>query len=131
METSYFFRLSIFFLATFIFCQIKPFYCQAKGKSKQEAAKAQICLFETALKIYRLDVGKYPTTDQGLAALRIKPEGEKRWDGPYLPDDIPLDPWGNPYEYRLSGDSGHFYIISFGADGKEGGIGENKDVLNW
>ena len=69
------------------------------GKSKQKAAKAQISLLETSLDTYRLDVGKYPTTQQGLQALRVKPDDAEKWDGPYLPKDIPLDPWGNPYVY--------------------------------
>ena len=64
------------------------------GKSKQKAAKAQISMFETALDTYRLDVGKYPTQDMGLEALRNKPDGLEKWDGPYLPKEIPLDPWG-------------------------------------
>ena len=76
------------------------------GKSKQKAAKAQISLFETALDTYRLDVGKYPTTDQGLHALRVQPEDVEKWDGPYLPKDVPLDPWGHPYEYKFPGEHG-------------------------
>ena len=101
------------------------------GKSKQKAAKAQITLFETALDTYRLDVGKYPTTDQGLQALRVKPGDTERWDGPYLPKEVPKDPWGNPYEYRSPGEQGDVDIISYGADGSPGGEGEDADVVNW
>jgi general secretion pathway protein G len=101
------------------------------GKSKQKAAKAQISLFETALDTYRLDVGKYPTTDQGLKALRVKPEGLNNWDGPYLPKDVPLDPWGHPYDYRCPGEHGDYDIISYGADWKPGGEGEDADIVNW
>ncbi|MCJ8499371.1 type II secretion system major pseudopilin GspG [Desulfatitalea alkaliphila] len=101
------------------------------GQSKQNAAKAQMSLFETALDAYRLDVGRYPTTDQGLNALRVRPQGEERWDGPYLRRDIPQDPWGNPYEYRCPGDHGDFDIISYGADGRLGGEGEDEDIGNW
>jgi len=101
------------------------------GKSRQKAAKAQIALFETALDTYRLDVGKYPTTEQGLEALREKPEDAERWDGPYLPKEIPADPWGHAYVYRSPGENGDVDIISLGGDGKEGGEGEDEDVVNW
>jgi len=101
------------------------------GKSKQKAAKAQIGLFETALDTYRLDVGKYPTTEQGLEALRRKPDGVENWDGPYLPKEIPLDPWGHPYIYRCPGEHGDYDIISYGADGRPGGSGEDADIVNW
>lgn len=101
------------------------------GKSKQKAAKAQITLFETALDTYRLDVGKYPTTDMGLNVLRIKPEDVEKWEGPYLPKEIPLDPWGNPYEYRSPSEHGDYEIQSLGADGSPGGEGEDMDIVNW
>ena len=101
------------------------------GKSRQNAAKAQIALFETALDTYRLDTSKYPTTDQGLQALRVKPSGVERWDGPYLPKDVPLDPWGHAYQYRAPGEHGDYDIISLGADGSEGGEGEDEDVVSW
>ena len=101
------------------------------GKSRQKAAKAQITLFETALDTYRLDVGRYPTTDQGLEALRTKPDGAERWDGPYLPKEIPMDPWGHPYEYRSPGEHGPFDIISHGADGNAGGEEEDQDIVSW
>ena len=94
------------------------------GKSKQKAAKAQISLFETALDTYRLDVGKYPTTDQRLEALRVQPDGADKWDGPYLPKEVPVDPWGNPYVYQSPGEHGDFDIISLGADGNPGGKGK-------
>ncbi|PIX20609.1 MAG: type II secretion system protein GspG, partial [Deltaproteobacteria bacterium CG_4_8_14_3_um_filter_51_11] len=74
------------------------------GSSKLKAAKAQISLLETALDTYRLDVGKYPTTDQGLEVLRTKPSDVEKWDGPYLPKDVPMDPWGKPYVYRSPGE---------------------------
>ncbi|MBU0733625.1 MAG: type II secretion system major pseudopilin GspG [Proteobacteria bacterium] len=101
------------------------------GKSRQNAAKVQIALFETALDTYRLDTSKYPTTDQGLQALRGKPSGVERWDGPYLPKDVPLDPWGHPYQYRSPGEHGDYDIVSLGADGNPGGEGEDEDVVNW
>ena len=100
-------------------------------KSKQKAAKAQIALFETALDTYRLDVGKYPTTDMELQALRVRPEDVEKWDGPYLPKEIPLDPWGHSYEYRSPGEHGEYDILSLGADGSPGGDGVDVDIVSW
>ena len=97
------------------------------GKSKQNAARSQMALFETALDTYRLDVGKYPSTEQGLQALRTKPSDEEKWDGPYLPKSVPKDPWGHPYIYRRT-DNGEVEMISLGANGTEGGEGEDKDI---
>lgn len=101
------------------------------GKSRQNAAKAQIALFETALDMLKLDTGKYPTTGQGLQALRVKPDDMERWDGPYLPKEVPLDPWGHAYQYISPGEHGDCDIISFGADGSAGGEGEDEDVVSW
>ena len=101
------------------------------GGSRQKAAKAQITLFETALDTYKLDTSTYPTTSQGLEALRTQPSGVERWDGPYLPKNIPLDPWGHRYEYRYPGEHGDYDIISYGADGTSGGDGENMDIVSW
>ena len=101
------------------------------GKSKQKAAQSQIALFETAIDTYRLDMGKFPSPDQGLMALRVKPDADANWDGPYLPKEIPLDPWGRPYEYRYPGEHGDYDILSYGADGQPGGEDEDADVVNW
>ena len=101
------------------------------GKSKQKAAKTQISLFETTLDTYRLDVDRYPATAQGLRALMLRPDGVKKWDGPYLSKEVPPDPWGNPYVYRSPGEHGEYDIISLGADGSPGGEGENMDISNW
>ncbi|MFP3912197.1 MAG: type II secretion system major pseudopilin GspG [Desulfobacteraceae bacterium] len=101
------------------------------GKSRQKAAKAQITLFETALDTYKLDTSKYPTTSQGLEALRNQPSGVERWDGPYLPKSVPKDPWGHEYEYRCPGEHGDYDIISYGADGSPGGEDENMDIVSW
>ena len=100
-------------------------------KAKVNTTKAQISAFESALGAYRLDVGSFPTTDQGLQALRTRPAGVENWDGPYLPKDIPLDPWGHPYIYRSPSEHGDYDIISYGADGREGGDGVNADIVNW
>jgi len=101
------------------------------GTSKQKAAKAQISMFETSLDTYRLDVGKYPTTQQGLQALRVKPDGVEKWDGPYLPKDVPPDPWGKSYVYESPGNHGDYDIIALGADGNPGGEGEDADIESW
>ena len=101
------------------------------GKSKQKAAKAQISLFETAFDTYRLDVGEYPTAEQGLASLRVKPSDVEEWDGPYLPKDVPLDPWGHPYMYKFPGEHGDYDIISYGADGSPEGEGKDEDIVSW
>ena len=99
--------------------------------AKQQAAKAQIENFGMALDIFRLDVGRYPTTEEGLKALREKPSGAEKWEGPYLKKEVPLDPWGRPYVYRCPGDHGDYDIISYGLDGVEGGEGENQDIVSW
>ncbi|HWP84482.1 MAG TPA: type II secretion system major pseudopilin GspG [Terriglobia bacterium] len=101
-------------------------------RSRLTAARAQINSFQTALGVYKLDTGSFPTTEQGLRALRVQPDGVERWDGPYLPQDIPNDPWGRPYVYRYPGEHGEEpEIISYGADGQPGGDGENADVVSW
>lgn len=99
--------------------------------AKQSAAKAQIELFGTTLDTFRLDVGKYPATEEGLKALREKPSGAERWQGPYLPKEIPLDPWGRAYVYKCPGEHGEYDLISYGLDGAEGGEGENQDIVSW
>ena len=101
------------------------------GLAKQKAAKAQIELFGTALDMFRLDIGRYPTTEEGLKALREKPSGVETWRGPYISKEIPIDPWGKPYVYKCPGEHGDYDLISYGLDGAEGGEGENQDVVNW
>lgn len=99
--------------------------------AKQKSAKAQIELFGTAFDTFRLDVGRYPTTEEGLKALRERPSGLEKWQGPYLPKEIPLDPWGKPYIYKSPGENGEYDLISYGLDGAEGGEGENQDIVSW
>ncbi len=102
------------------------------GASKQKTAKAQIQMIETALDAFRLDVGRYPTTAEGLKVLWENPGNIKGWDGPYLPKPVKADPWGHPYVYKSPGDNGKpFDLKSLGADGKEGGEGENQDISVW
>jgi general secretion pathway protein G len=99
--------------------------------AKQKTAKAQIELFGTALDAFRLDVGKYPTTEDGLKALREKPSGAEGWQGPYLPKEIPLDPWNSTYIYKCPGEHGEYDLISLGLDRVDGGEGENQDIVSW
>ena len=110
---------------------VGPRYFSQIGKSETKAARAQIDALEKALDQYRLDVGHYPTSEQGLAALNAAPANEKNWAGPYLKKAVPLDPWGNPYNYRHPGEHGDLDLFSFGKDGQPGGEGDNKDVVNW
>ena len=100
------------------------------GTSKQKAAKTQIEMFGTALDSFRLSVGRYPSTAEGMQALRTNP-GIDLWDGPYLRKDVPMDPWGRPYVYNCPGQHGDYDLVSLGADGQEGGEGENADVVSW
>jgi len=110
---------------------VGPQFIGQVGKAETQAARQQIALFETALDTFRLDVGRYPSTQEGLAALRDRPFGLERWDGPYLRKDIPKDPWGNDYLYRAPGQHGAFDLFSYGADGASGGDGDSQDVSNW
>lgn len=99
--------------------------------SKQRIAKTQIILIENAIKMFKLDTGIYPTTEQGLRALMKKPSGVPNWDGPYLEKGIPKDPWGRDYHYKYPGEKYIYEIKSLGADGKPAGKDENKDIFNW
>lgn len=110
---------------------VGPHYFSQIGKSEVKAAKAQIDALEKALDQYRLDVGRYPTTDQGLRALNASPAGESRWQGPYLRKAVPDDPWGKPYQYRQPGEHGEYDLFSLGRDGQPGGEGEAADITNW
>lgn len=97
------------------------------GSSKTKVAGAQIELLVSALNTYRLDIGQYPTTEQGLNALMEAPSGVVGWNGPYLAKSVPLDPWNNPYRYQLKPDH-DFALFSYGRDNKAGGEGEDQDV---
>ncbi|MBK7615868.1 MAG: type II secretion system major pseudopilin GspG [Burkholderiales bacterium] len=110
---------------------VAPQYFAQLGKSNAKVAKAQIESFSQALDQYRLDVGRYPTTEQGLAALRAAPAGVPKWQGPYLKRDIPADPWSNAYQYQAPGQHGEFDLQSYGSDGQPGGEGEAADVVSW
>lgn len=104
------------------------------GESKAKAAKLQIEEFGSSLDLYKLDMGRYPDGQEGLQALVQAPvgQGAERWRGPYLrKKSVPKDPWGTDYQYAAPGRHGHYDIVSFGADGREGGEGDNKDVVSW
>lgn len=102
------------------------------GGAKSDTAQLQIEEFGSALDLYHLEVGKYPSTQEGLQALVQQPSGADKWKGPYLKKkDVPKDPWGNDYKYESPGQHGAYDLSSLGADGKEGGDGENKDLVSW
>ena len=101
------------------------------GKSEVKAAKAQIDALQKSLDQYRLDVGRYPSTEQGLAVLVAKPADEPKWQGPYLSKAVPKDPWGNDYQYRAPGEHGEYDLLSLGKDGRPGGEGEDADLTSW
>lgn len=103
------------------------------GKGKSQSAKVQIENISAALDMYRLEVGSYPTSSQGLKALVSAPSGARGWNGPYLKKgDVPLDPWNNEYQYKRPGSSSQPYdLLSMGADGSAGGEGEDADISLW
>jgi general secretion pathway protein G len=109
---------------------VGPRYFAQIGKSEVKAARAQIDGLEKALDQYRLDTGHYPSQDQGLAAITKKPANEPRWDGPYLKKDLPMDPWGRAFIYKIPGERGEFELVSLGKDGAAGGTGEAADIRN-
>jgi len=101
-------------------------------KARVTAARAQINGFMTALGAYKLDTSTFPTNEEGLQALRRRPQNAPQWQGPYLPQDIPVDPWTRPYMYKYPGENGDEpEIMSYGADGQPGGEGINADIVSW
>lgn len=111
---------------------VGPQVMKHMGESKTKAAKVQIEDLAATLDMYKLDLGYYPSTDEGLQALVESPDTAKRWNGPYLQKSkVPVDPWQNEYHYVSPGEHGKFDLFSYGADGKEGGEGEDQDVVSW
>ncbi|WP_131111779.1 type II secretion system major pseudopilin GspG [Sulfuricystis thermophila] len=108
---------------------VGPRYAAQIGKSEITVARAQMEALAKALDTYRLDTGHYPSAVQGLAALRERPAGEAKWNGPYLQKDVPADPWGRPYVYRVPGRKGDYELVSYGRDGAPGGTGDNADIV--
>ena len=115
---------------------VAPNVFQHVGTARDATARSQIELLGAALDAYRLDNGRYPSTDQGLEALRVQPATQplpSNWRGPYLRRDVPLDPWGSPYIYLSPGavNPNGYDLLSLGADGEPGGEGEDADVVSW
>ena len=110
---------------------VAPRYFSQLGKSEAGVARAQIDALEKSLDQYRLDTGRYPTTEQGLNALVVKPANEPKWNGPYLRKGLPADPWGNAYLYKIPGQRSEFDIVSYGKDGQPGGTGDAADIGNY
>ena len=107
---------------------VGPRFFAQIGKSEQGTVRAQMDAFSKALDAYRLDMGRFPTNEQGLQVLVIKPTESPKWNGPYLQKKIPLDPWGNAYVYRSPGATSDFDLMSYGKDGQPGGEQENADI---
>ena len=110
---------------------VAPKYFSQVGKSEVKVAQAQLDSLEKALDQYRLDVGRYPPTEQGLGALMTRPGNEPKWQVPYLKKAAPPDPWGRPYVYKYPGERGEYDLFSLGKDGQPGGTGEAADITNW
>lgn len=121
----------VLFILGLLAALVAPRLMGRVGKAKQKSAQAQIQLLATALDLFHLDVGRYPTEEEGLKALRDKPQNLPSWAGPYLDKPVPKDPWGREYGYKSPGEHGPYDLYSLGADGAAGGEGENQDITNW
>ena len=115
-----------------LYAIVGPQVIRYLGSSKTQTAAVQVKNIASALELYRLDAGHYPTPEEGLSALVKQPSGLAIWNGPYLPQASALtDPWGNPYLYKVPGDHSEVDVYSLGSDKAVGGTGEAKDVGNW
>lgn len=110
---------------------VGPNVLKQLGGAKTKTAKVQIKDIEQALEMYKLDVGQFPSTSEGLDALVHKPGNADGWNGPYLKSGVPKDPWKNEYQYKYPGEHGEIDILSLGQDGSPGGEGEDSDVGSW
>ncbi|QVL45256.1 MAG: type II secretion system major pseudopilin GspG [Methylophilaceae bacterium] len=110
---------------------VGPKYFDQIGKSETKTAWAQINALGKALDQYRIDTGRYPTSEQGLSALTQLPTDEPKWAGPYLLKKVPVDPWGRPYLYKSPGDNGEYDLYSLGKDGQVGGTKDAQDIVSW
>ena len=121
----------VLFILGLLAALVAPRLMGRVGKAKQKTAQTQIQMLATALDLYHLDVGRYPTEEEGLRSLYAKPESLPAWSGPYLDKAVPKDPWARDYVYKCPGEHGPYDLYSMGADGQPGGEGENADVTNW
>ncbi len=110
---------------------VGPTMLKQLGGAKTKTAKVQIKDLEQAMEMYKLDVGRYPSSGEGLQALVSRPGNADGWNGPYLKSNVPVDPWKNPYQYKFPGERAEIDIYTLGMDGAAGGDGENTDVGNW
>jgi general secretion pathway protein G len=110
---------------------VAPRFFGKVEKAKLKTAQAQIELFSLGFDQFAMDSGAYPTTQEGIQALRVRPAGMQRWDGPYLKKDVPKDPWGREYAYISPGNHGDYDLISYGADGLPGGEKNDQDIVSW
>lgn len=122
--------LVVLVILTLLAGLVGPRVLNQLGGAKSKTASVQIADLDKSLELFKLDVGRYPTTEEGLDALVKRPGTVNGWTGPYLKGGVPSDPWGNPYRYANSGTNGGIEIVSLGADGAPGGEGENADVRN-
>jgi general secretion pathway protein G len=107
---------------------VGPRYFAQLGKSQITVARAQIDVLSKSVDNFRLDVGRFPTAEEGLQSLVVRPASADKWNGPYLKKEVPLDPWGHPYVYQVPGAKGDYAVISYGRDGQPGGSGEDADI---
>jgi len=110
---------------------VAPKYFAQVGKSETKVARTQIQALDKALEMYRLDIGQFPTSEQGLNALITRPQQEPKWSGPYLKKAVPRDPWGRPYVFKSPGEHDDYDLYSLGKDGRPGGEGQNTDITSW
>ncbi len=118
----------VLFILGLLTALVAPRLMGRVGKAKQKTAQTQIHMLSTALELFYLDIGHYPTEEEGLKALSQKPGNLPDWGGPYLEKEVPKDPWGHDYIYKIPGEKSPYDIISYGADKAPGGEGENQDI---
>lgn len=126
--------IAVLFLVAALYALVGPSIWKRLETGKVQTARAQMALLKNCLNDYRLDMGTYPSSAEGLAALRVRPASDRgNWNGPYIEGPIPKDPWGNDYVYRFPGTGSYnsFDLYSLGADGEEGGSGINADISLW
>jgi len=124
--------LVVIMIIALLASMVAPNIFNKLGDAQRKTAYSQLSNLSTALDSFRLDFGRYPTTEEGLDILSVKKSNLKKWNGPYLTKKLKTDPWGNDYVYKNPGKDGNEYeLLSYGADGKEGGEGKNADISVW